>query len=149
MDISQYVEQDISEHELETPDGTKLGVFFRFAGPAHPATKAITERAWRRGARQHNKRGKAELPDEFEEVWLSQAEDMAARTLGWFDGDGKAIPLEADGKKFEYPRDAVELYCYRRLSWLRLWAKQRLEDGEGFIKRSSPTSSPTPSTAGA
>lgn len=113
MDLSDFEQRDTFEYQLETPAGDKLDVAFTLAGPTHPTREAYAKRVSRRQLREFNRKGKAQLPDDPDDIEHGQVEFACVITLGWRD-------LSVDGEEFPYSvENARRLYTDRRFAWVR------------------------------
>jgi hypothetical protein len=112
-DVSAFEIQDAAEYTLLTPNGDRTEVVFTIAGPTHPARERFEKAASRRAQREFNKKGKASIPDDPDELLEMQIERVATFTLGW-------RGLIVSGKPVSYsPAAALELIGNARLAWIR------------------------------
>ena len=134
MDIGSFRQLDAIEHELTTPRGERTGVFFKIAGPSHPARVAYQARAYRQSSREFNRRGKAALPEDRDELHQVMIDRAVAFTLGWRD-------LFLDGNVVEYSPDAArKLYSDDQFGWVLADVTAAADQLENFIPSSSAQS---------
>jgi hypothetical protein len=69
--------------ELINPRGEKLDAVIIVAGPAHPNRKAFDDKKWRQKARERNRKGKTEIPEDTEELYADMVSAAVAYTVGW------------------------------------------------------------------
>lgn len=131
MDLSSFDLQDSFDYALETPAGDKLDVVFTIAGPTHPTRDAYAKRMSRRQLREFNRRGKAQLPDDPDEIEQDQADYACAVTLGWRN-------LSVDGQELAFSAEnARRLFGDRRFAWVRSAVLTAAADAANFTPRSS------------
>jgi hypothetical protein len=133
MDIGNLRQHDTYEHQLTTPSGEKLDVYFTLAGPSHPARQAYQNRAYRQISREFNKKGKAALPEDRDEVQQQLIDRMVACTLGWNN-------LVLDGKTLEFSSTAARaLFSNPEFSWVLDDIAGGADKLENFMPSSSAT----------
>ena len=134
MDIKALEQQDTAEHVLLTPSGDRTDVVFILAGPTHAIRLALEKRNTARGLREFNKKGRAQLPEDADELIEQQVDRLVAYTLGWTN-------LEMEGAAYAFTAEnARKLYANNRYGWLRDQIDEALRTAENFIKPQSLTS---------
>jgi hypothetical protein len=132
MDLRQLEQQDTAEYVLLTPAGDKTDVVFTLAGATHPIREAFEKRATTRNLRDFNKKGRATLPEDPDDIKDLQVDRLTACTLGW---EGMML----DGKDYPFsPQNARQLYDDVKFAWLRDQVDAALRAVENFIKTQSP-----------
>jgi hypothetical protein len=131
MDLKQFEQQDTTEYTLVTPSGEKTDVVFTLAGPTHPVRVTYERKTTAKGLREFNRKGKATLPDDPDDLLDQQVERVALLTLGWKN-------LQIDGEDVAYSADAArKLFGDRRYAWIREAVAATLNDVANFMQSSS------------
>lgn len=127
MDLKTLEQQDTGEFELKAPDGGKTGIVFILAGATHPAREALEKKQRAKGLRQLNRKGKAEVtedPDELNELIVDR---LVTCTLEW-------SGMTLDGKDYPFSKQAAnDLYSNPRFGWIVTAVSGALNDTEVFM----------------
>jgi hypothetical protein len=131
MELKDYEQQETCEYTLRAPNGDKTDVVFTLAGPTHPVRAEYERKATRKGLREFNKKGKASLPDDPDELLEQQVERVSAFTLNWTN-------LQIDGDDVAFSKaKAAEIFGDKRFAWIREAVNAALLDVANFIPSSS------------
>lgn len=131
MDLTQFETQDTYDYTLVAPNGERTDIVLTLAGPTHPVRAAYERKATAKGLREFNRKGKASLPDDPDEIIEQQVERLATFTLDWKN-------LSIDGADYIYsPKAARELYADKRFGWIRDAVAGAVGEIANFMKGSS------------
>lgn len=131
MDLSEREQQDSFEYTLETPGGEALDATFIIAGPTHATREAFAKRISRKKLREFNRRGKAQLSEDPDQIERDEIDFACVVTLGWSN-------IELDGATFTYSEEAARtLYADPRFLWVRQAVVRAAADAENFTGRRS------------
>jgi hypothetical protein len=131
MDLKDYEQQETCEYTLRTPSGEKTDVVFTLAGPTHPVRAEFERRVTRKAVNDFNRKGKATLPDDPDELLAQQIARVSAFTLGWTN-------LQIDGEAAPFSKDkAREIFSDKRFAWIRDAVNAALSDVANFMPSSS------------
>jgi hypothetical protein len=127
MDLKTLEQQDTGEFELKAPDGANTGIVFTLAGPTHPAREQLEKKRRAKGLRQLNRKGRAEITEDPDELQDMIVERVASCTLGWTD-------MSMDGGAYPYSQaNAVALYSNPRFGWIVTAISAALDNTEVFM----------------
>jgi hypothetical protein len=131
MDLTQFETQDTYDYTLVAPNGERTDIVLTLAGPTHPVRAAYERKATAKGLREFNRKGKASLPDDPDEIIEQQVERLVTFTLDWKN-------LSIDGADYIYsPKAARELYADKRFGWIRDAVAGAVGEIANFMKGSS------------
>lgn len=133
MNLLDLEEVDVAEFNLLKPDGEPTDIVFLLAGPAHPARMQFEKKQGRAVMREFNKKGKASLPEDPDELYDRETLRLATLTVGWTN-------LKIGDDAPAYSSDtAAKLFANRKLQWVRDAVGKALGDHEVFMPGSQPT----------
>lgn len=121
MNLQELEVEDVVDVVIRDRNGDETDAVFQLAGPGHPARVAFERKASARSLREFNRRGKAQLPDDPDELYDAETERLVALTLGWrgvTDGDAKPLAYSAEvaRKFYENRRLSVRTQVSRALT---------------------------------
>jgi hypothetical protein len=121
MDFSAFELDDVIPFPIVDTSGAPTGIIFSLAGPAHQARVERDRKQAAKALREFNKKGRATLPENPDEIYARDTDRMVDLTLGWSgvtDSKGETLPFSADAVRavYENRRSSVRAQVARALS---------------------------------
>ena len=131
MQLAALEFDDTIECPIVGKDGVPTDIVFLLAGPGNPVRVDIDRRLTARTLQQFNRRGKATLPEDPDELRAQETERLVELTLGW-----RGV-TDASGSDVSFSKDEVRKAYENRRSGVRSQVLRALADLANFTVSSS------------